>query len=321
MNGNTNDSTTRKDFETVKRTFEQALASGGDYAAPLYDLATAVAYSVVNKCIDPQRKTAAEKDSASDSGCSPLMLELKQGIGTDRRTLDSTRRNANAATRVIFNADGDCITETVDKDAAAALASLLGESITDGFDVVQEAAAALLEQAADHANGENWLDRPYTVRRLSRRVYIRLEDSAAYREDETTPIQEVYKAVRRYIQNSRAMRTDPRNGYSYIEDCAVDPSTGDVDPLETIYRRLGKYADLGGYDCNGNYTTDRQTVDDCAALVQKMDLTDRQAQVLKLRLQGKGNKAIATYLGVSKQAIAKTVAQIQKKAVDIGLTA
>lgn len=321
MNGNTNTNDSRKDFETVKRSFEIALAKGGDYAAPLYGLATAVAYSVVNKCIDPQRKTAAEKDSATDSGYSPLMIELKQGIGTDRRTLDSTRRNANAATRITYNANGDLITETADKDAAAALASLLGESITDGFDVVQEAAAALLEQAAEHAAGEKWLDTPYTARRLSRRVYIRLEDSAAYRDETTTPIQEVYKAVRRYIQNSRAMRTDPRNGYSYIEDYARDLTAGDADPLETIYRRLGKYADLGGYDCNGNYTTDRQTVDDCAAIVAKMDLTDRQAQILKLRLQGKGNNAIATYLGVSKQAIAKTVAQLQKKAAEIGLTA
>lgn len=320
MNGNTNTNDSRKDFETVKRSFENALAKGGDYAAPLYDLATAVAYSVVNKCIDPQRKTAAEKDSATDSGCNPLMIELKQGIAQDRRTLDSTRRNANAATHTTFNANGDYVTETADRDAAAALASLLRESITDGFDVVQEAAAALLEQAAAHASGEQWLDRPYTVRRLSRRVYIRLEDSAAYRDETTTPIQEVYKVVRRYIQNSRAMRTDPRNGYSYIEDYARDVTGVDADPLETIYRRLGKYADLGGYDCNGNYTTDGQTVEDYAALVQKMNLTDRQAQILKLRLQGKGNKAIATYLGVSKQAIAKTVAQLQVKAKEIGLT-
>lgn len=311
---NTTTTETRKDFNAVKRSFEVALASGGDYAAELYELSTAVAYSVVNKCIDPQRKTAAEKDSVTDSGCNPLMLELKQGIGTDRRTLDSARRNANAATRTTFNADGDAVTVTADRDAAAALASLLGESISDGFDVVQEAAAAILEQAADHAAGEEWLDRPYTVRRLSKRVYIRREDSAAYRDEQTTPIQEVYKAVRRYIQNSAAARTDPRNGYSYLEE--VSP-----DGLETVYLRLGKYADLGGYDCNGNYTVDRQTVDDTAALVEKLNLTDRQAQVLKLRMQGKGYKAIATYLGVTQRAIAKTVGQIQTKATAAGLTA
>ena len=51
-----------------------------------------------------------------------------------------------------------------------------------------------------------------------------------------------------------------------------------------------------------------------------MELTDRQAQILRLRMQGKGYKAIATYLGVTQRAIAKTVAQIQSKATAAGLT-
>lgn len=323
---NTTTTETRKDFDAVKRQFEQAHASGNDYAAPLYDLATAVAYSVLNKCLDPQRKTAADRDAVSNNGNNPVLLAVKRGITTDRRTLDNTRTAADRATRLTFNADGDAVTVTAERDAAA-LASLLGESISDGFDVVQEAATAILEQAADHAAGEEWLDRPYTVRRLSKRVYIRREDSAAYRDEQTTPIQEVYKAVRRYIQNSAAARTDPRNGYSYLEE--VSP-----DGLETIYLRLDKYADLGGYESGGHYgqpgqpdratgqyTADRQTVDDMTVLVEKLNLTDRQAQVLKLRMQGKGYKAIATYLGVTQRAIAKTVGQIQTKATAAGLTA
>lgn len=323
---NTTTTETRKDFNAVKRSFEVTLASGGDYAAPLYDLATAVAYSVLNKCLDPQRKTAADRDAVSNSGNSPALLAVKRGITADRRTLDNTRTAADRATRLTFNADGDAVTVTADRDAAA-LASLLGESISDGFDIVQEAATAILEQAADHAAGEEWLDRPYTVHRLSKRVYIRREDSAAYRDEQTTPIQEVYKAVRRYIQDSAAARTDPRNGYSYLEEVSLDG-------LETIYLRLGKYADLGGYESGGHYgqpgqpdratgqyTADRQTVDDMTALVEKLNLTDRQAQVLKLRMQGKGYKAIATYLGVTQRAIAKTVGQIQTKATAAGLTA
>ena len=153
----------------------------------------------------------------------------------------------------------------------------------------------------------------YYVRRLSRRVYIRSDESAAYRDDETTPIQEVYRAVRQAVQNSRAVQTDPRNGYSYIEDMTADG-------LDAIYHRLNKYADLGGYDCNGNYTTDRQAAADYETLVASLNLTDRQAQILRLRMQGKGYKAIATYLGVTQRAIAKTVGQIQTKATAAGLT-
>lgn len=320
-----------KDFEQVKRDFETAHASGKDYGPALLDLSTVFAYSVVNKCIDPQRKAAADRDTISDNGQNPAMIALKRGIAADRRTLDNTAAAANAATRATLNADGDAVTETVDKDAAAALAALVGETLSDGIDLVQTAAAALLEQAAAHADGPGWLDRPYTVRRLSRRVYVKAEDSAAYRDDETTPAQEVYRAVRRAVQESRAVQTDPRNGYTYIEDLTADG-------LDVIYFRLHKYADLGGYAHNGqdgdrlpgspagfgqggtHYTADRQNVTDYNAIMERLNLTDRQAVILRLRMQGKGNKAIATYLGVTYQAVQNTLAKIQKKAVAIGLT-
>lgn len=320
-----------KDFEQVKRDFETALDSGKDYGSALLDLSTIFAYSVVNKCIDPQRKAAAAWENVSDNGQNPAMIALKRGIAADRRTLDNTTAAANVATRATLNKDGDPVTETVDSDAAAALAALLDETLTDGIDLVQTAAVALLEQAANHANGPGWLDRPYTVHRLSRRVYIKETDSAAYRDDETTPAQEVYRAVRRAVQESRAVQTDPRNGYTYIEDLTADG-------LDVIYFRLHKYADLGGYAHNGqdgdrlpgspagfgqsgtHYTADRQTVTDYNAIMERLNLTDRQAVILRLRMQGKGNKAIATYLGVTYQAVQNTLAKIQKKAVAIGLT-
>lgn len=305
--------TTATTFKTVKRNYETALAQGKDTAQELTALATAVAYSVINKCIDPQRKTAAQRDTASNTGFNPAMVALKRGIAADLATLDNTRRTANAATANTYNADGDLVTVIADKDANNALAGLIDETLSDGIDLVQTAALAILEQAAEHANGESWLDTPYTVRRLSRRVYIRTDESAAYRDDETTPIQEVYRAVRQAVQNSRAVQTDPRNGYSYIEDLTADG-------LDTIYYRMNKYTDLGGYDCNGNYTTDRQTAADYETIVASLNLTDRQAQILRLRMQGKGYKAIATYLGVTQRAIAKTVGQIQTKATAAGLT-
>ena len=111
-----------------------------------------------------------------------------------------------------------------------------------------------------------------------------------------------------------------------------------ADGLDVIYFRLHKYADLGGYAHNGqdgdrlpgspagfgqggtHYTADRQTVTDYNAIMERLNLTDRQAVILRLRMQGKGNKAIATYLGVTYQAVQNTLAKIQKKAVAIGLT-
>lgn len=335
MNANKNTTTqtpeSKRDFEQVKRDFETALENGGDYSPALLDLSTAIAFSVVRKCIDPQRKTAADRETVSDNGLNPAMVELRRGIAFDRRTLDNTQTAANKATKITYTAEGDAVTETADHDAENAFNALIGETLSDGIDLVQTAACALLGQAADHADGPGWLDRPYTVRRLSRRVYIKETDGAAYREDETTPAQEVYRAVRRAVQESRAVQTDPRNGYTYIEDMTADG-------LDVIYYRLHKYADLGGYAHNGqdgdrlpggpagfgqggeHYTADRQTVDDYNAILEKLNLTDRQAQVLRLRMSGRGYKAIATYLGVTQRAVAKTVEQVQKKALAIGLT-
>nr|WP_290461555.1 hypothetical protein [Acutalibacter muris] len=301
-------------FETVKRNFETAHAAGGDYTAALLDLSQAIAYSTLNKCLDPQRKTAADRDSVSDNGQNPALLEVKRGIYFDRQILDNTANAASKATKATFTADGDPVTVTADKDAENALNALIGETLSDGIDLVNTTALALLEQAAEHATAPGWLDRPYTVRRLSKRVYIRTSDSAAYADVETTPIQEVYREVRTAIQNSRAIQTDPRNGYTYIEDVTIDG-------LDTIYYRLQKYANLGGYNCDGNYTADRQTVEDYESIIERLELSDRQAQVLRLRMQGRGYKAIGTYLGVDVANVKRTMKQVQAKAVKIGLTA
>lgn len=308
-----NTNTTNNTFENVKRTFETAYAAGGDYTAALLDLAQAVAYSTLNKCIDPQRKTAAERDSVSDNGHNPALLEVKRGIYFDRQLLDNTAAAADKATKATYTPDGDPVTVTDDKDAENAVNALIGETLSDGIDLVNAAAVAILEQATEHAAAVGWLDTPYTTRRLSKRVYIRASDSAAYKDVETTPIQEVYREVRKAIQNSRAIQTDPRNGYSYIEDITTDG-------LDTIYYRLQKYADLGGYNTDGNYTVDRQAVEDYDSIIERLELSDRQAQILRLRMQGKGYKAIGTYLGIDPANVKRTMKQVQAKAAKIGLT-
>lgn len=156
---NTTTTETRKNFETVKRNFETAFSSGRDYSAELLDLSTAVAYSVLNKCLDPQRKTAVDREQVSDNGQNPALLAVKRGIAADRRTLDSTKTLADRSTRITFNTDGDAVTVTADKEADKALGVVLRERLTDGIDLVQEAAAAILEQAAEHADpAAPWLD-------------------------------------------------------------------------------------------------------------------------------------------------------------------
>ena len=305
-------------FAKLLRTYEHATATGADTAAPLYALAAACALSVVKKCIDPQRKTAEERQTVSNGGMSAALVEVRRGIRADLALLENLTAAHNAAYVMRYNAAGDMVQEVADKAAEKVAAALQGEPLTDGLDLVNAAVVAVLEQTAEHATAApGWMEEPYTMRRLCRRVIIKAEDSAKWEEVETSPIREVYRAVRREVQNSRAMQTDPRNGYLYIEDTAADP---DSDATETIYRRLHKWADLGGYTHTGDYTADPQTAADYDSIVAALNLSARQAQVVRLRMSGYGYKAIGTYMGIDHSNVVRVCKQVQAKAEKIGFT-
>lgn len=317
-------------FTALIREYEQTAATGADNAAALLDLAQAVALSVVAKCIDPQKKAAVERQTVSNGGHNPALIDIRRGIMADRANLDNLTAAHNAAYALRFNADGECITEVVDQAAEKAAAELQESTLSDGLDLVNVAVVAILEQTEAHATAAaGWMEKPYTARRLSRRVLIRADDSAKWEEVQTTPISEVYRAVRREVQNSRAMQTDPRNGYSYIEDIAADP---DSTATETIYRRLHKWADLGGYTMTGHYdehgnasrggqyTTTAAAVADYDSVLKALNLSTRQAAVLRLRMAGYGYQSIATYMGIDDANVCRTMRQIRAKCEKIGFT-
>lgn len=304
-------------FAELLRDYESAVANGTDSTDALYALATACALSVLKKCIDPQRKTVVGRDGVSNNGLSAALQAVRRGIIADRHILDSLTAANNAAYVFRYNDSGDLVEEIADHAAAAAVSALQCESLSDGLDLVHAAAVAILEQTAEHAAADGWMERPYTMRRLSRKVLIQSTDSARWEDVETTPIQEVYRAIRREVQNSRAVQTDPRNGYLYIEDTIADP---DSDKTETIYYRLHKWADLGGYTHTGDYVADRQTAADYDSIVAALNLSTRQAQIIKLRMSGYGHKAIGTYMGIDHSNVIRVCKQVQAKAEKIGFT-
>ena len=323
-------------FERLMRNWEKAytayLTTGADPSTELYALATACANSVLKKCLDPQRKTAPEKaktatdwkKAVSNSGINPALKAVKAGIAVDMGTpdrpgtLESLQTASARAYKLTYNKNGDLVTEVADPDAARAVDALITDALTDGMDMVQTASLAIWELSAQHhAKRPGWLEKEYTERKLSAKVLIQAEDSAKWEDVNTTPIQEVYRAIRREVQNSRAMQTDPRNGYSYIEETTADP---DSTKEETIYRRLQKWADLGGYTHDGQYTADLQTLMDYNDVVEKLNLTDRQATIISLRMRGYGYQAIATYLGVKKTTITRTMDRLKDKCTSFGFT-
>lgn len=333
--------TTKQTSTTTPTTFPDLIkAYNTDPTNPdhLLNLATAVTYSVLRKVIDPTRKNKATTGEPANSGHSPALVSLRQSLTHDRLYLDRLTHATNGATRYTYGPDGDSIREVVDAELNRAAADLVRQALTgDGLDLVHDAALTILHETEKQATREpdqpTDLERPYTVRRLKRRVYIRVAESVnGWEEVETTPIQETFKAVRRAIQSSRAVQADPRNGYTYLSFLTTD---GDGQE-ETLYRRLPRYMDTGsdgtytpdhytagqpaGLDGRPtNYTADPTTVEDMDNILQRLNLTDQQATILKYRMQGYGRKAIATRIGARPENVTVQVRRMQDKARGIGL--
>lgn len=282
------------------------------YTEALTNIATATAHSVLKKCIDTSQN--------------PALVQLKWDIVKDTAYLNKLSYALANAYTFAYNKDGERVQIITDKDLHKALAELCAESLGDGLDLVHDAIITIMEEtekAKERNNGtlpQNFMEEKYTIRRLKRKVWIKVEESAnGWETVETSAIQETYKAVRRTIEHSRTVESTSK--YTYLQELATDEESGTE---ETIYRRLPKYADMGSAVCDFNgketaYTADEQTANDMDALIAKLNLSKRQAEVLKLRLSGYGYKAIGTYLGIHYANVHRTVKQIQEKCLAIGL--
>lgn len=314
--------TETRNFTDLLRQYEKEYnndKTSDAFSNVLDELATAVAYSVIKKCLDPQRK--GRKDGqVSNSGCNTQLDEVKRSICRDKNTLANIDYSCKQAFATVYNEDGDRQTKTRDSDYRYAYNKLSQQTLGDGLDFVHVAMVALLDESekADRTR-ENFLENTYEVRRLKKKVWIKSTDSVnGWETVETSPIREVYKAVRREVANSRSLNIDPSNGYLYLEELATDEESNEE---ATIYRRLNKFSDLAGNvtDYNGAVTfetVDSASVDKYENMVDALELTARQAKVLELRMGGYGCVAIGTYLGVKEESAMSVLKTIQKKAIE-----
>lgn len=311
--------TTITTFETLLVNFcnEYRKDSNSEkFTAVATDLATAVAFSVLRKCLDPQAKSG----KPSNSGCNPQLDEVKRSIYRDTNTLKNIDYSCKKAFITVYNEDGDRQTKTADSDYRYAYNKLTQQTLGDGLDLVNTAIVSLLDECTKvDTTAENFLETVYTVRRLKKKVWIKVEDSVnGWETVETSPIREVYKAVRREVANNRSLNIDPSNGYMYLEDLASDEKSNEE---TTVYRRLNKFSDLAGNVTDFNGAVKFETVDSTSVInydimIEKLELTARQAQVLQLRMGGYGCVAIGTYLGVKEESVISVLKTIQQKAIE-----
>lgn len=269
-----------------------------EYTDILYELSFSVACAVLKTTIiktGNQQLTSLKSELCKDYATLRL---VNSGIVTDSRDLEYLIRNP----------------------------------LGDGMDLVHTASTTIIDQTQQKGYAIGFMGTPYKERRLKKKVWIKKSDSInGWETIETTPIQEIYKAVRREIEHSRAMSTDAKNGYTYLEEITQDSETGEK---TKVYKRLIKYADLGGcamaspYDSVENtvlnhsigrqgtlYSADTSTAQNIEQMIECLSLTQKQSVILQLRLSGYGFKAISTYLGITSDAARSTMKGVQKKAI------
>lgn len=306
-------------FNALLNAFETAYIAHGASGcySELDALAQAVASSVLKKVYDPQARAAEKRNTVTTGGCNPYIATLRRELYADAALLRNLTDSGNDAFGNAFNKDGELVPVVLDEAAEARFNSLLPRGLGDGLEVKHEVVCKLLEVSEKYSGGGlGYLTAPVINRRINRRVLIKADDTAAWVDEETTPLVMVYAHARQFIDGTRAVRTDPRNGYLYLEELTADPES---DALETVYRRQKRFADLGGFDNHGNYTVGSESLRDYDSIIGALNLTTRQAQIIDLRMRGYGTQAIATYFGVNEAGIFIHLQRVREKAVKFGI--
>ena len=315
-----------KQFPTIVKEYN----NNPDDITALTALASATAFSVIKKCVDPTAHSKTDMAKTTDSGYNTVMVKLKSEVHKDKIMLfEFNNAVSNVSYHAEYNKNGDIVKVCDTPDLEKVIDRLVhNETVGDGADLIHDAVVEILEQKAkqqtDSPDSPIDMEKPYKIRRLKKRVHIKKIDSkGGYETVETRPIIECFRAVRRSVAQHRTVQTDPTNGYVYLNGLMTDP---DGDNNDEIYIRLPKFSDMGGYVKNfcGQdtvYTADNSALDiinDIDSMVEKMGLTDKQMTMLELRLRGYGYKAIATYFGIRPDSVRDAFKAIQKKALKIG---
>ena len=279
-----------------------------------YSLAKALTFSVLKKCIDVSQ--------------SPTLKAIRNSIIIDEKATQDILYICNNNYEYTYNNNGDYVVKVIDSKAENDLHKLCEQNFGDGLHIVNGAWIVLQDETnkaierAKETNTAFTLETPYTQRVLKKKVYIQNANSVdGWTDETTTPIQQVFKAIRREIQQSQSVKVS-QNGYSYIPSIITDTAT---DSTAEIYKRLPKYINIGSSVENINGKETAYTVSDTdfaeyENIIATLNLTARQTRILLLRLAGYGYKAIATYFGITQRAVAKSVHFIQQKATDKGFT-
>ena len=289
----------KENMKNLIHAFETSYANG-DYEKELQTLSQAICFSVLKKLLD----------KASDTDCKKL-TQLRREIIPSISNLENVNRLSSTDGALTYDKNGnmkfkhDAITEN-------AISTLIQSRLGDGLDLVQECNAFILEEKRTGLSLEETYAKTAPKKHIfTENAYYTDADLTDTRQYETTGIQETYRHIRKYIQKNGGVKACI-SMYTYV----------DIDGVDDAYIRLGKCADIGGRVCDFNgketaYTATICDVEKRKEMIQKLNLTPKQAQILKYLEMGMQQKLIAQKLGITQMAVYDMIQRIRKKATDI----
>ncbi len=265
--------------------------------------------------------------------------ELSIDIMRDSNDKERLQRLCNEK-KITFDSDGN-IKASYTKEQTQNIDKLVKERFGDGTILVNDSCVALMtelnyfiDNVGKSSNDKKRLvsfidfDFVYGKEYVNKRVQrVDRETAEHFIIKEKTIFGHCFSTVRANIAETfDSVKYNPRDGHSYIE-YETENESGDG---ERFYLRTAKFADLGGdaHEWNGHdfvirskmtATEYRADYERQKKIIESLNLTKRQTEILLECSKDRNISRVARKFKVSRQAVLKTLSQIQKKAIAIGL--
>lgn len=275
------------------------------FSNSVQQIAYCLTYSVLSKL------TGKSKSAVYDETCVKVALDMFNDYAK-MEDLNHARMNAYS---VGVNKKGNYKRVVEDEKSAKIIREYMRDKFTNlnSWDTFQTATTAVVECIRDIVmEGKpicmNTLEEPFKVTKLSRLVYpigVTLDESNL-KTEEITRLKYLFRVIRNGIESLKGARIGTTQ-YNYEID---HMNTKEQDYI--YFHRYSKYADINGVSNENGVITRQESWNEVMEIINGMQLTKRQRQILSMRLQGYSELAIAQTLGCSQSNIHQHIEKIRK---------
>ena len=325
-----------KDMNTIINEIKTAKTADVEQ---LETLGKIFAFNALNRCINPTRRAdiAIAKGSkkyhsvyhlnnkgeleyygetVDCNGYSAFAVSARRDIMSDSEAVENMRLWNDCTKRCYLGKNGDgkdmYIFEYFHGYEKAINEYVISYNLGDGYDFINQAVMLILEYLAE-TDYDLTADIEWT--KTDKHIVFDIDYKTEIKTEMIPAVVAIFRKMEKYINEQRASRYDETSKYSYVQ----------IDEVNDVYFRTGKYADLGGYEqtANGNswYTTEigsvRRFEEQKKALYAV--LSPVQKNILDMRLKGYSVHHIAEIKKCDRKNVKIQLRRIAEKAEKLGL--